>query len=395
MILYLRTLVFSLIVILLTSAAVNYWFDPFGYFRIRGWSTSELLGDRVWGEARTVKALALPAVQVETLLAGNSRVGYGIDVGDVELKRFLGTAYNAFIPGATSDDVDAYVRFAIRNNVPERLLVGLDFGQFYLTNNAVIPSFLGPANSLVDASDSVLSQISLVLWSTSALKSTRGMVARPADASLNGVGNITVIEESNREVGARASTQDVEKNIFNGWLRSGGKALYSKRLTLFGEILSEVCSKGVEVKLFISPLHVRQLLLIDSMKLHEDFLSWKRDMTDIVEQQRKAACAISLVDFSRVTSFTSESFPPLGDKKSSLEWYWESSHYKPVLGKIVIQRLWKTGGVPQGFGVDLSGEVIDLEISAARDELIQYRDSHPELVKELREVIMQNRALIR
>jgi hypothetical protein len=130
--------------------------------------------------------------------------------------------------------------------------------------------------------------------------------------------------------------------------------------------------------------------MLKAIGLQERFFDWKREVTAIAERHRAVGCRVGLVDFSRVTAYTAEPLPPMGDLETLPNWYWDSSHYNKSLGKLMLYRLWGDDDAPGDFGVTLTGEVIDRETNASRDELVLYHDEHSGLVKELNDIIFQS-----
>ncbi len=372
-------------VLIVVSALSSYWFDPWGYFRINGFRSSSFLGDRVWGEERFRKALLLPAVRAETLIAGTSRVGMGFDVDDPDIQRYLGRSFNLGISAATFDEMDAYIRYAIGNQAPRTLLIGLDFGEFFTTSHGS-SSFLDLGDSQSASYLGPLQRFGYALWSKGTLYNMMRMTFSAHDSSLYGTYNKANWIEWIRELGLHGSTLKAEEAIVAVWKQKSDWTASAGRLASLDRLLNDACNLNIKVKLFISPYHVRQLLLFDSVELWESFLSWKRKVTEIVEQRDQASCRLMLMDFSRITSFTSESFSSVEDKQNSVEWYFESSHYKPALGVKIVERLWGMESAPVDFGVELNSETIEQEILQMRNELKRYKEDHPEVADELRKL---------
>ncbi|MES9962412.1 MAG: hypothetical protein ABW116_02635 [Candidatus Sedimenticola sp. 20ELBAFRAG] len=383
--LYLRTFSISFAALLVLSALSSYWFDPFGYFRINGWRSSSLLGDRVWGSARVRNALLLPVAEPETLVVGTSRVGFGIDVDDPAVKHHVGFGLNLGIPGASFDEMDAYTRYAIGNHPPRTLLIGLDFGEFFTTyNNA--PSFLQEVAGESSSYFSLLRRFSYVLWSKDAIRNTMRIAFEEHDSSQSGTFNRAVGLEYIRKRGLHGNVLATEANMVSVWKQRSDWDSYSERLASLDKLLNDACNQGIDVRLFISPYHVRQLLLLDSMDLWSHFLSWKRRVTQIIDGRDQSSCKLTLIDFSRITLLTSESFSLADKRQDSAEWFFESSHYKHALGVKIVERLWGMESAPVDFGVELNSETIEQEILQMRNELKRYKEDHPEVADELRKL---------
>jgi hypothetical protein len=162
---------------------------------------------------------------------------------------------------------------------------------------------------------------------------------------------------------------------------------YRQRIDSLGRLIGDACSRGVELKLFISPVHVRQILLIKAVGVLELFLQWKLDLATVVDRARRGGCKVSLIDFTRISSVTAEPFPERGDTRSSMKWYWDSSHYNPELGLLVIQTLYTVGNGATPFGHALTADNIHREVEEERSELTKYIDAHPDLLQEQEELL--------
>lgn len=379
---YLRTLLLTFCLLWLVAAVLSYWFDPLGYFRAREWRSSDFLSDRVWGDGRNVSALLLPVAQAETLIGGNSRVGYGFDVADTAVREFTGKAYNLGISGASFDELDAYIRHAVHHHTPETIMLGLDLGQFGLTLQKN-PPVIELADDETVGLLARLKAMGYALWSKEALSNILWQAINPHDLTLHGVYNDQLAIKRNREIGVKAASRIVEGHSVSYWRERSDWARYPGRMRLLGRMIDDACGLGIDVKLFISPLHVRQLLLMDVLNLSGRFDDWKRDLVKTVERYRTNDCSVILMDFSGLSDITREAVPPQGDNTSAMQGYLESSHYKPALGRKIVERFWRNDDASVSFGIALTEANIEDQINGMRDELVEFRGSHPELVAEL------------
>ncbi len=61
---------------------------------------------------------------------------------------------------------------------------------------------------------------------------------------------------------------------------------------------------------------------------------------------------VRLWDFMDYSGFSTEVVPPAGDRQTSTKWFWEPTHFKKSLGRIMIGRMF--GGIGPAFGVTLT-----------------------------------------
>ncbi len=109
------------------------------------------------------------------------------------------------------------------------------------------------------------------------------------------------------------------------------------------DIVDQACTNGTRVILFISPIHVRQLEAIEQSGKWNDFVAWKKSMMELANS--KTACDIELWDFARHNRVTEEPVPEVGPMK----YYWESSHYRKVVGDAILNACVSRDGDPNAL----------------------------------------------
>ena len=142
----------------------------------------------------------------------------------------------------------------------------------------------------------------------------------------------------------------------------------------------------ITVKLFISPIHARQLEAIRIMNLYPIFEQWKRDLVTILSEEK---ANYTLWDFTGYNQWTTEAIP--ADPKQTMRWYWESSHYKIALGNKVLDRLFADYFESQqdDFGVILTSEGIEMHLAQIRWARQAYQRNYPQEIKELKTLAQQ------
>ena len=74
-----------------------------------------------------------------------------------------------------------------------------------------------------------------------------------------------------------------------------------------------------------------------------------------------------------------------------MKWYWDSGHYKPALGFLVLERLFNEATSSKEFGLSLTLASIDQTLKAERAELYQYIQDYPDVVNDVRRGISKDR----
>ncbi len=79
----------------------------------------------------------------------------------------------------------------------------------------------------------------------------------------------------------------------------------------------------------------------------------------------------------------------MGDRSTTMHWYWESGHFKRELGDLVIARI--RGGGDTEFGARLDGSTIDAVLARIRRDRDRYRAENPGDVAALAKLVARAR----
>ncbi|MBZ0095345.1 MAG: hypothetical protein K8H75_08275 [Sulfuricella sp.] len=154
-------------------------------------------------------------------------------------------------------------------------------------------------------------------------------------------------------------------------------------------IFSRAHSDHIVLKLFISPSHARQWETLAAASLWNKWEEWKHKLVQMNEEEARRAGqpSFALWDFSGYNSITTENVPALGDTKTIMHWHFDSSHYTPAAGDLVLDRIFNFKSpdrtVPDDFGVLLTSSNIDAHLASIRVAREHYRLTHPADVAEI------------
>jgi hypothetical protein len=109
----------------------------------------------------------------------------------------------------------------------------------------------------------------------------------------------------------------------------------------FESMLDFTRRNGINVILFISPVHETYLRKLEAEGKAALAEQWKKRLEKIVRANaaKYHGAAYPLWDFAYRNSITTEPLPPENDKKSRMRWFWDSNHYKEATGDIVLRRV--------------------------------------------------------
>lgn len=269
-------------------------------------------------------------------------------------------------------EMDVYVRHALHHTPPKHLLLALDLGKFNSTKR-LPPIYLDDIHLPYhkQQSNKILQTLS-VLWSQKTIfGSLKFFLNKDNSTALNGTGNPLFLDNRVKLKGHNQATQIVESNMKAIYDSIKHKNWFTQEVQRLDKLINQACLKGIQVTLFTNPVHARQLVLLQATKHWGSFKQWLRLLVLMQHRYAKTGCEISLTDFSQPSDWTTEPFPALGDVTTSMKWYWESSHFKPALGDLVIEQLFSPGPV-EGFGVKLNADNIDQALDSYTAKLNSY-----------------------
>lgn len=145
----------------------------------------------------------------------------------------------------------------------------------------------------------------------------------------------------------------------------------------------------IALKLLISPSHARQWETLAAADRWAQWEEWKHRLVSMNEEEARRAgqSPFPLWDFSGYNSVTTETVPPLGDTQTMMRWYFDSSHYTPAAGNLVLDRIFNYRSpdrtVPDDFGVLLTPQTIEAHLARIRADRERYRQTHPQDVAEI------------
>lgn len=383
---YLRYFSCSVLAIFLLGAALNFTLDPLGYFRNHGLHPGTFLEQRVWGDERAAFDLSIESYRPDTVIAGNSRVRHGFAADDAQLRERLGVILNLGLPGADIGELDRYIRKVLDNTPTASLMIGLDFEQFLRDRDS--GGRTGQSNSRQAGRllpDPVMNLVS-ALWSENALRASAELLVMPHNSTLNGGSNTQPALRRVNSAGHRPMTRRAETRIAQRYSVID-QEIFNASVATLDALLAEVCRRGNPVRLFISPINIRQLLLIRELDQFSLFHSRKTHLATMVSQHQERGCEVTLTDFSIISGYTSEPFPEPGDRQHRMQWYWESSHYNQQMGQMIIDRLLTKEEGQRDFGITLTAENVGALLEEERQRLNALAHDQPMLVKEIRGLV--------
>jgi len=149
------------------------------------------------------------------------------------------------------------------------------------------------------------------------------------------------------------------------------------------QLLSTAQRRGQATYVATYPYHARLLELIFDAGLWQAYEDWKREITDLVAASRRNGLDVSLWDFGAYHRYAVEPISALNKNPPAPDWYWESGHFRPELGSLMLDVMLGKRP-PEGlFGVELSPAVIATHLAEVRKSRATFNSDQPETTAEM------------
>ncbi|MES2307864.1 MAG: hypothetical protein V4507_03300 [Verrucomicrobiota bacterium] len=383
---YLRWFFGTVVIICAGIILFNYKIDPFSiyhpvdYVRI-GWRDSKSEAFSASTIMRLNKAFILKsnaerhAPIHEYLILGNSRSMCGIDPTN---PLFQGKAFNGGMPGATMYEIFRYLQHANALHPIHHVILSLDYIMFNPERKvlvdfdedrlAVTPE--GKKNYLYYVHD-----LPSTLLSWDALKKSYENTSFGKKKEMGPPPN--QIESLNAFQHSVVHEVEEIKSFKNKSPREG------EMLQEYQKFLKYCSQNKIEVHVFISPIHVYNFLVPEFLN-HNIFVEqWKREITRI--NQEEGLPVGSCIDFSGFNRYTSE---PVEGMITEMKWYYESSHYKPMIGAQILEQL-ENKNLDPTFGRVITADNIEQVLEAIRTERKVYGEKNAADVERVQKWVLE------
>ncbi|MGK5594572.1 MAG: hypothetical protein ACSNEK_04355 [Parachlamydiaceae bacterium] len=376
---FLKTFLFSLVPSLLLIAALNVLVDPLDIlhpFQLPRFNAVKIM---VHDHMRTYKAYKVLKKKPAAIFLGSSRVMAGLNPADLEA--ITGEdCYNCGLAGVNFEDIYEYFLHALyaQPNL-KTVVLGLDSFGFN--------THKGPREKLpkiLQGKESVFLSYFPFIFSYKALEcSFRTIFAnffeKPNSFFLpNGLVDpaLAVDDKTNPLLGKEL---DYIKDIHQNGMYKTFK-VDEKALDMFTSLVSICRERNINLKVFINP---PQALYWEALFQHGYWES-------LEELKRKLANIHPLWDFGGFNIVTTKD--PVLEEFGSL--YYECSHFRPLLGKVILDTLFGRNQSSVQFGHLLLPNTIEDKLAMMRKERDKWAEAHPDMVSELEKDLKKETHLV-
>lgn len=331
--------------------------------------------------ARLFKAMAAIRVRPKTVFLGFSRTEFGMDPDHPAL-RDRQPAYNLALPGANMYETKRYFDHAIYLNPDLNLvIIGVDFTMFTSFDD-VKPDFkeerLETENiTRTDLLEALFSLDAVI----SSLKTIKANILSPNDVGFYYANGLRDPEFFKKHIFPGISNQGRFKNFLQEDLATLRQRMNNDQPIISSAYLNdlkqvvEICrAKNIDIKLFISPVHVSLWEAWHLVNISPHIEEWKRELVKIAP----------VWDFSGYNSITTEAIG-----KKDMKNYIDPSHYTKEVGDLILNKMFGVNleTVPPDFGVLLTEQNIEEQLQHLAAQRSLWLAKHPEMLEYVKKFI--------
>jgi hypothetical protein len=390
---YLRILAATALISVGAAAVTNLIVDPYSYFRLISVRGFNLVKPRPDHDLVEIKRAAVNVVRPDALILGNSRAEVGFDPEHASWSARTLSAYNYALPGSTIRTAWEVLDEQADALHPRLIVVGVEFLDFLADPAA--PHFAAPARRPRSAW-SLAATLARALFTWNALTDSAQTIAiqhatNVATITSRGFNPLQEYVETARIDGYHALFRQRAMENAAQYVRKARSVRQhdgrpAAAFDYLRALLRAAAAQGTDVNLVIYPYHAQLMLMFEDAGLWPAFEEWKRQLVALAAQEQSLVNVPTIIwDFSGFTPFTTETIPQPGDLVTTTHWYWEGGHFKCALGDIILGQV--LGTQRGGFGVRLDDATIDEHIARIRAQRDAFREQHPAVAKEVRDLV--------
>lgn len=377
---YLIILILCPVLVLTAIASLNFYIDPlllYPHDQIKPLDIHRKLVNY----ARAHKSAQLEYLQPDLVVLGSSRAFDGIDPNHPYLNSRYSQSYNAALYNGTVHEMFAMFHQAQCQGNLKTVIIALDFFVF----NDQRPQFQtgGGSNFLYkDSCHSTKAQLVKSLFNINNLQFNKVFNDRKLPAKIDIEKNGSMADQSLllERKNPRLFSLKSEMNYvtMDGFYKN--YVFSETSWQVFTELLNQAKQQQIEVKIFISPSHVRRWEVLDLAVGQQKFEQFKQRLTELVSSLRDSR--IEVWDFAVYHRFTTE---PLSD--TQMNWHWDTSHYKKSIGAEVINRMFNQAEQAADFGIKLTPDNLTLHLSTQQQLRALWVQKHQKEVSQINTAI--------
>jgi len=162
-----------------------------------------------------------------------------------------------------------------------------------------------------------------------------------------------------------------------------------------GQLVAAMNRHGINLDLFVPPVHVTELLLFSEGGVWPLFEKFKVNLlqTTAVLRERYSA-NIRLFDFGNISVATTQTIKPIDEHTTFDPYFFDPVHFRKPVGDFLLATMLKCSierPIPDGFGIELTRENVMEHLASERGKLQAFRLRNPDLVEKISKTIGSHR----
>ncbi len=332
-----KYIVYTTILLLLTTILFNFLINPFGIFKIDH-QLNKVKNHFI--NSKTTKFYYAKREDINVLMIGTSRIE---KLNPEDLKPYVsGKIYNIALPASNVAEQYQALNYFINNNKINTVILGIDFFSYFPQNNikSLEKKYKTQYSELhyKDYIDSLLSSDALI----SSFKTLRDNIKGGIKPNYNFSNGWHIPHEKSKEKAVKRFNKALNnyKKIYENIILIKPNS-FNEQISYLKKIIILCKSKNIDLKVYVSPIHFEQYNLIFTLKLYDIYFYWLKEISKLTD----------FYNFSGKNIITINS-----------DNYLDSSHFKPLVGKLIFKRLFEKNNNENNFGVFVTDKTIDKHI---------------------------------
>ncbi len=410
---FIKTIAITSAIVFFTICTVNIVIDPFRLFSFPGIPGFNVQKPEYGKHVRMAKAHEVRVLKPSGLILGSSRTEFGLDPDHPGWDDSAETVYNLALPSCRIYEAYKYLQHANTVNQVKQVVLAVDMFMFDATretesgfSDTRLASVNGSGNKLIWLSDLFISVFSYdaiqASWKTLSTQDDNCYVPYLHNGMRHPTRNWNRIRKKGGHHKAFLSNESYSITASDGWRYFNLVApdgITYPGLDIFRKLVKICRNNNIELRVLISPIHARKLEVMWQVGMWKTFELWKRELQKIITEDTVThpnQFRYELWDFSGYSTINSEKVPGVGDIDTQMQWYWEGSHYKKIVGDMMLDKIFRfyrisnRRVVPDDFGVLLKSENVTYHLDSQRRLHDRYISENPDDIEEISKLIEES-----
>ncbi|TVQ20564.1 MAG: hypothetical protein EA367_08280 [Leptolyngbya sp. DLM2.Bin15] len=402
---YIRNFLLSTLIFVGVVASFNFIVDPYGLFRVVDIEGFNRLKPEFNRNLIHSKTAAVRYVKPESIILGTSRANQGYDPDhpgwDDESPA---SRFNLGTPAANIYRMHRLVQHSQSVQPLKQIILALDFLSFNAArgNDGGIDNYVNVSSQ---GQPQPLAQLHGLIPAFISFDAIASSFKTIQDQDLNQTSVTYLPNGFHYKVGRGTQRRVHYLNNCARFVRSVYFPPPQRRYSFYDEssdrssfryfqkLVAKSYRDGIDLKIALNPPHAYMMEVIAKSNLWDKFETWKRTLVEINEETaaRFETDPYPIWDFSGYNSVTTQFIPEERTPDTDEFFYFESSHFKPLTGDLILDRLLDYHDpqriIPDDFGVRLTSASIEPHLAQIRVDQAAYRQTHAEEIQDVEEAI--------